>query len=81
MNKRSIIAAVLMVLGLILTAGAVSGSEYGDLSFKDSIVYGIVGAALLVASVPISGDLKRGDNDEKVREERQRNKGRGRSDC
>lgn len=64
MNKRSIIAAVLMVLGLILTAGAVSGSEYGDLSFKDSIVYGLVGAALLVASVPVSGDLKRGDNDD-----------------
>lgn len=64
MNKRSIIAAVLMVLGLILTAGAVSGSEYGDLSFKDSIVYGIVVAALLVASVPVSGDLKRGDNDD-----------------
>ena len=65
MNKRSIIAAVLMILGLILTAGAVSGSEYGDLSFKDSIVYGIVGAALLVASVPVSGDLmKRGDNDD-----------------
>ena len=65
MNKRSIIAAVLMVLGLILTAGAVSGSEYGDLSFKDSIVYGLVGAALLVASVPISGDLKRNDDGEK----------------
>lgn len=65
MNKRSIIAAVLMVLGLILTAGAVSGSEYGDLSFKDSFVYGIVGVALLVASVPISGNLKRGDNDDK----------------
>lgn len=67
MNKRSIIAAVLMVLGLILTAGAVSGSEYGDLSFKDSIVYGIVGAALLVASVPISGDLKRNDDEKKNR--------------
>ena len=65
MNKRSIIAAVLMVLGLILTAGAVSGAEYGDLSFKDSIVYGIVGAALIAASVPISGDLKRGENDDK----------------
>lgn len=65
MNKRSIIAAVLMVLGLILTAGAVSGSEYGDLSFKDSIIYGLVGAALLVASVPISGDLKRNDDGEK----------------
>lgn len=65
MNKRYIIAAVLMVLGLILTAGAVSGSEYGDLSFKDSIVYGIVGVALLFAAVPISGDLKRGDNDDK----------------
>ncbi len=54
MNKRYIIAAVLMVLGLILTAGAVSGSEYGDLSFKDSIVYGIVGAALLAATQKIS---------------------------
>ena len=66
MNKRSITAAVLMVLGLILTAGAVSGSEYGDLSFKDSIVYGIVGVALLFAAVPISGDLKLkwGDSDE-----------------
>lgn len=67
MNKRYIIAAVLMVLGLILTAGAVSGSEYGDLSFKDSIVYGLVGAALLVASVPISGDLKRNDDEKKNR--------------
>ncbi len=67
MNKRSIIAAVLMILGLILTAGAVSGSEYGDLSFKDSIVYGIVGAALLAASVPISGDLKRNDDEKKNR--------------
>ena len=67
MNKRYIIAAVLMVLGLILTAGAVSGSEYGDLSFKDSIVYGIVGAALLAASVPISGDLKRNDDEKKNR--------------
>lgn len=65
MNKRSIIAAVLMVLGLILTAGAVSGAEYGDLSFKDSIVYGIVGVALLFAAVPISGDLKRNDDGEK----------------
>lgn len=67
MNKRSIIAAVLMILGLILTAGAVSGSEYGDLSFKDSIVYGIVGAALLAASVPISGDLKRNDDEKENR--------------
>lgn len=65
MNKRSIIAAVLMVLGLILTAGAVSGSEYGDLSFKDSIVYGIVGVALIAAAVPVSGDLKRNDDNEK----------------
>lgn len=65
MNKRYIIAAVLMLLGFLTIAGAVSGAEYGDLSFKDSIVYGIVGVALLVASVPISGDLKRNDDGEK----------------
>lgn len=64
MNKRSIIAAVLMVLGLILTAGAVSGSEYGDLSFKDSFVYGIVGVALIAAAVPVSGDITRDDEKE-----------------
>lgn len=65
MNKRSIIAAVLMVLGLILTAGAVGSMEFDNLSGKDVFVNILIGIALLFAAVPVSGDLKRGDNDDK----------------
>lgn len=65
MNKRYIIAAVLMLLGFLTIAGAVGGNERGTIGLQETLIRGTVGAALIAASVPISGDLKRGDNDDK----------------
>lgn len=65
MNKRYIIAAILGILGFLTIAGAVGSMEFDNLSGKDVFVNILVGIALLFAAVPVSGDLKRGDNDDK----------------
>lgn len=65
MNKRYIIAAIFGILGFMLFAGAVGSMEFDDKDFGDVFVNILIGVALLVASVPVSGDLKRGDNDDK----------------
>ncbi|HCF83574.1 MAG TPA: hypothetical protein DER68_06635 [Ruminococcaceae bacterium] len=64
MNKRYIIAAIFGILGFLLFAGAVGSMEFDDKGFGDVFVNILIGAALLAASVPVSGDLKRGDNDD-----------------
>lgn len=81
MNKRSIIAAVLVTIGFLLIVGAVGSMDYGSIGVKEALVRSAIGAGLIGIATLVNGVLKRGDNDEKVREERQRNKGRGRSDC
>lgn len=64
MNKRYIVAAIFGILGFLLFAGAVGSMEFDDKGFGDVFVNILIGAALLAASVPVSGDLKRGDNDD-----------------
>ena len=66
MNKRYIIAAIFGILGFMLFAGAVGSMEFDDKGFGDVFVNIFIGAVLLVASVPISGDLKLkwGDSDD-----------------
>lgn len=64
MSKRHIIAAIFGILGFLLFAGAAGSMEFDDKGFGDVFVNILIGAALLAASVPISGDLKRGDNDD-----------------
>lgn len=66
MNKRYIVGVIFGILGFLLFAGAVGSIEFDNKGFGDVFVNIIVGAALIVASVPISGDLKLkwGDSDE-----------------
>ncbi len=57
MTRREIIAAALMAAGMLLLFGTVGDWDFGyDITAFD-IVKIIIGMALLIISVPISGEL------------------------
>lgn len=64
MNKRSIIAAVLATIGFLLIVGAVGSSEFGEIGIGEMFVRVGAGVALIAVAVPVSGNLKRGENDD-----------------
>lgn len=74
MTKREIIAAALFIIGFILMCGAV-----GQLEFEKIPDYGAfwlragIGASLMAAAIPISGDIERGDNDRSRKNLREQN--------
>lgn len=61
MNKRYLLAAVLVTIGFLVLIGAVGSLEYGSIGLDEMFVRAGVGFALIVAAFPVSGDLKRGD--------------------
>lgn len=65
MIKRYIIAAVLVTIGFLLMIGAVGSLECGDIGIGETFARAGVGFAMIVVAAPVSGDLKRGDNDDK----------------
>ena len=68
MNKRSIIAAVLVTIGFLLIVGAVGSMDYGCIGVKEALVRSAIGAGLIGIATLVNGDLKR----EKRRNERRK---------
>ncbi len=63
MTRREIIAAALMAAGTLLLFGTVGDWDFGyDITAFD-IVKIIIGMALLIISVPISGELDANEED------------------
>lgn len=48
---RDFLSGIMLAAGLFLMAGAVGALEYGDISVKDCIVTGLIGA------VPVNGEF------------------------
>ena len=74
MKKREIIAAIFFVIGFIIMLGTVGQLEcnkfmdYGEFWLREGI-----GASLMAAAIPISGDIERGDNDRSRKNIREQN--------
>lgn len=64
MNKRYIIAAVLVTIGFLLIVGAVGSSEFGEIGIGEMFARAGAGVAVIAAAVPVSGSLKRGEKDD-----------------
>lgn len=61
MNKRYILAAVLGFIGFLLMIGAVGSLEHGSIGYGETFARAGAGIALILAAVPVSGDLERGE--------------------
>lgn len=61
MNIRYIIAAVLGIIGFLLIAGAVGSLEQGLIGIGETILRAVLGIALVLVAVPVSGDFERGE--------------------
>ena len=68
MNKRYLLAAVLVTIGFLLMVGAVGSLECGNIGIGETFARAGAGFAMMVAAAPVSGDLKR----EKRRDERRK---------
>lgn len=64
MNKRSIIAAVLVTIGVLLIVGAVGSLEFCEIGYKEFFARAGAGVAVIAVAVPVSGSLKRGKKDD-----------------
>lgn len=64
MSKRSIIAAVLVTIGVLLIVGAVGSLEIGEIGIGEMFARVGAGVAVIAAVVPVSGSLKRGEKDD-----------------
>ncbi len=60
-TKRQLIAIALMALGIIICFGAVGHSEFHDVWTVRHTVKCVVGLAVALASIPVSGDVTRDD--------------------
>lgn len=56
-NKRSIIAAVLVTIGFLLIVGAVGSLEFCEIGYKDFFARAGAGVAVIAVAVPVSGSL------------------------
>lgn len=65
LNKRYIAAVILGVIGFMLMLGAVGSMEYGEIGEREAIIRAGIGIALALAAAPVSGDLERGEEDDK----------------
>lgn len=68
MNKRYLLAAVLVTIGFLLMIGAVGSLECGYIGIGETFARAGAGFAMIAAAAPVSGDLKR----EKRRNERRK---------
>lgn len=59
MDKRYIIATVLLTVGLLLMAGTVGSMEFDDISIGQALIRGGIGCVMAFAAVPVSGDYER----------------------
>ena len=57
MNKRYIIAGALIIVGLLLIFGAAGEADFTGCFGRDFITRSIIGALLIFAAIPVSGDL------------------------
>ena len=57
MTKRQIIAGVMLVVGALLMVGALGTAEFTDNFGREFLVRTIIGAVLIFAAIPVSGDL------------------------
>ena len=57
MNKRYIVAGALIAIGLLLIFGAAGDADFTGCFGRDFITRSIIGALLIFAAVPVSGDL------------------------
>ena len=64
MNKRYLLAAVLVTIGLLTMIGAVGSLECGNIGIGETFARAGAGLAMIVAAAPVSGDLKRGEKDD-----------------
>ncbi len=64
MNKRYLLAAVLVTIGFLLMVGAVGSLECGNIGIGETFVRAGAGFAMIVVVAPVSGDLKRGEKDD-----------------
>ena len=65
MNKRYIIAFILLALGLVLVVGTFGKYEFdGFIDPAEFIGKTALGLLMMAAAVPVSGDLKGSDEDE-----------------
>ncbi len=63
MDKQDIrytIAAVLFLVGFLLIVGAVGGLECDDFTYGQAAVRAAIGALIMTAGIPVSGDLPTG---------------------
>lgn len=58
MNKRSIIAAVLVTIGFLLIVGAVGSSECGEIGIGEMFARVGAGVAVIAVAVPVSGSCE-----------------------
>ena len=63
MTKREVIAAVMLFLGLLICLGAVGtldfmGADVGAGDMRSAVIRGLIGLALMVAAIPVSGDCR-----------------------
>ncbi len=54
---RDILSGIMLLAGLLLMAGAVGALECGDISVKDSIVTGLIGAGTALLAAPVSSEF------------------------
>lgn len=59
MNKRYLLAAVLVTIGFLMAFGAVGSLECGEIGIGETFARAGVGFTLVVAAAPVSGDLKK----------------------
>lgn len=57
MNKRYIVAGALIAIGLLLIFGAAGEADFTGNFGRDFITRSIIGALLIFAAIPVSGDL------------------------
>ena len=59
MNKRYLLAAVLVTIGFLLMVGAVGSLECGEIGIGEAFARAGAGFAMMVAAAPVSGDLQK----------------------
>lgn len=59
MNKRYLLAAVLVTIGFLLMIGAVGSLECGNIGIGETFARAGAGFAMMVAAAPMSGDLQK----------------------
>ena len=59
MNKRYLLAAVLVTIGFLLMIGAVGSLECGYIGIGETFARAGAGFAMMVAAAPASGDLQK----------------------